>query len=35
MTGMYGAVSEALDDLEGNVGAVLAVTALCAALTEA
>lgn len=35
MMRMHGAVSEALDDLEGNVGAVLAVTALCAALTEA
>ena len=32
---MHSAVTEALADLDGNVGAPLAVTALCAALSEA
>ncbi len=32
---LHGAISEAVSDLDGNVGAVLTVTALCAALYEA
>ncbi len=32
---MHGAITEAFADLEGNVGAVLTVTALCAALVNA
>jgi len=32
---MHNAIAEALADLDGNVGAPLAVTALCAALAEA